>query len=599
MLLFNMLLLVAMVWLGALYLARSNPAPIAALALPLVGLPLLRPAPWRERLRLPIACGLGFVATLGVLAALSLWLTGHPTSYLGMQRQGFWACAPGVMPVLPAAAVDPAGGGGGGEAVNEAEDALAGAGSEAEADSGAAARAAAEASPTGNDFRWLIRVPEPHFGRLFENAGYFLWGRHTGLFLYFPFVALSIGLFLIASRRSAQGWLLLASLAMVGGFYLLYISWNWHGGGGFVGNRYFVNVVPGFLFLVEAVAPAWLPAVGYALGGLLVGPLLFTPFGAMVPEGTLQAHTRGFPLRAFPLELSLRNLPGYHRLVLDPLRLVAREDRVVPEDDTLWVEGATRTEILVLTAERLGRQRLQLLGVTDGEVEVALGGDRAAVSLHAGEVATVELEPRSFSRRYSPGNELWWVTELVVTTRRGAVRHRTRHWPATPCSGVFAHDPVTEESFFAGAGVRILGDPEEVDRDLYRAAWSALAAPEQVLPGAVFEVEATAVNRSSVPWPAVGAARVRGGYRFLDRATGAVVVDFGPRTDLAAPLAPGETVTLRFEITAPAVPGEYTLEVDLVHEYVAWFGDRGNPTARAPVTVLGDGQAAVSPRSSP
>lgn len=665
MLLFNMLLMVAMIWLGTVYLSRSNPEPVAALfavgfflvsagfsyvfwlqpeiftmacvtgalffgltrgrrdprlsrprfegtarepepptvagiglagcllafavyhkppvaalALPLVGLPLLRSSPLRERLRLPIAWALGFLGTLGVLALLSLSLTGHATSYLGMKRQGFWACEPGVLPVQPAVAT-------------ATETATAAPDDPTPRDSGAAAKEAAEASPTGNDFSWLIRIPEVNFGKLIENVGYFLWGRHTGLLLYFPFAGLAVGLFLLASRRSAQGWMLLGSMALVGGFYLLYIAWNWHGGGGFVGNRYFVNVVPGFLFLVEAIAPAWLPVVGYALGGLLLGPLLFTPFGAMVPEGTLQAHTRSFPLRTFPLELSLRNVPGYHRLGLGPLRIVAREDRVLPEDDTLWIEGATRTPLLVLSAERLGRQRLQLLGATDGEVEIALGGDRQRVSLRAGEIVSVELEPRSFSRRYSPGNELWWVNELEVKTDLGAVRHRTRHWPATPCSGVFAYDPITEESFFAGVGVRILGSPEAVDRDLYRVSWNPLDAPDRVASGASFEIEATATNRSAAAWPAAGSARVRASYRFVDRATGEITTPFGPRTDLPAPVAPGESVTLELEATAPETPGDYVLEIDLVYEYVSWFSDRGSSLARAPITVDGpeDGSA--------
>jgi hypothetical protein len=575
---------------ASLALAVIHKPPVAALALPLVGVPLLRDAPWRARLRGPLAWSAGFAASLGLLALVSVGLTGHPTSYLGMQRQGFWACQPGVMPVQPApAGADAEAGAAPGSVAGEADaDGRDAGGGDPAFDSGAAARAAVEASPTGNDFRWLLRVPEVHWGKLAENVGYFLWGRHTGLLLYFPFVALALGSFAASARRNVQGWLLLGALALVGGFYLLFIAWNWHGGGGFVGNRYFVNVVPGFLFLVGAIRPAWLPVAGYALGGLLLGPLLVTPFGSMVPEPTLQAHTRSFPLRHFPLELSLRNVPGYHARNLGPLRVIAREDRVVPEDDTFWVEGATTTRLLVLSAERLGPQRVQLLGVADGEVRVSLGGHRHAQSLAAGQVTTVDLEPRSFSRRYSPGNELWWVTALEVSTTRGAVRHRTRHWPATPCSGVFAYDPVTEESFFAGVGVRLLGDPTALDRDLYQAAWSPLAAPAEVLPGATFAVEVTAANRSAAPWPARGAARVRAGYRFVDRATGEIVQDFGPRTDLAEEVPPGGVATLAIEVTAPARPGDYLLEVDLVHEYVSWFSARGNRVASAPVRVVGE-----------
>jgi hypothetical protein len=139
------------------------------------------------------------------------------------------------------------------------------------------------------------------------NVGYFLVGRHTGLLLYAPFVLLSLGLFALFSRRSRERWLLLGCLAGVALYTLTFIWFNWHGGGGFVGNRYYVVALPGFLFLVTRIAPDWLPAVGYALGGLFVGGIVLTPYGAMVPNPTLQAHTRNAPFRFFPFEHTLVN----------------------------------------------------------------------------------------------------------------------------------------------------------------------------------------------------------------------------------------------------------------------------------------------------
>ena len=35
--------------------------------------------------------------------------------------------------------------------------------------------------------------------------------------------------------------------------------------------------------------------------------------------------------------------------------------------------------------------------------------------------------------------------------------------------------------------------------------------------------------------------------------------------------APGEEVTLGVELAVPAVPGRYTIELDLVAEQVGWF----------------------------
>ena len=100
----------------------------------------------------------------------------------------------------------------------------------------------------------------------------------------------------------------------MGLYFLTFIAWNWQGGGGFVGNRYFITAIPAFLFLVTEIRPPRLLLAGYVVAGLFLAPLLFTPFGAPVPEPTLQAHVRGLPFRFLPLELSLRNVPGYERV---------------------------------------------------------------------------------------------------------------------------------------------------------------------------------------------------------------------------------------------------------------------------------------------
>jgi uncharacterized membrane protein len=56
--------------------------------------------------------------------------------------------------------------------------------------------------------------------------------------------------------------------------------------------------------------------------------------------------------------------------------------------------------------------------------------------------------------------------------------------------------------------------------------------------------------------------------------------------DSAKDLKPGEETEVPLVITAPKDPGEYTLEVDLLQEQVAWFSDKGSPTAKAKITVV-------------
>ncbi len=52
-------------------------------------------------------------------------------------------------------------------------------------------------------------------------------------------------------------------------------------------------------------------------------------------------------------------------------------------------------------------------------------------------------------------------------------------------------------------------------------------------------------------------------------------------------VAPGSTVETRFEIPAPAAPGTYTLEFDLVAERVCWFEINESRTVSIEITVTG------------
>ncbi|MCP5118156.1 MAG: hypothetical protein GY953_45660, partial [bacterium] len=157
---------------------------------------------------------------------------------------------------------------------------------------------------------WIFRIPDTKLAELREDAVYFLVGRHTGLFLYQPFSLLALALFLAHGRRSALRWVILASLVLVAYFFLTFIHHNWHGGGGFVGNRYFIMVYPAFLYLVTRIRPDWSVVPFFAAGALFVGPLLLAPLGLVVPSPTLQAHVRNHPFQIFPLEQSLREIPG-------------------------------------------------------------------------------------------------------------------------------------------------------------------------------------------------------------------------------------------------------------------------------------------------
>lgn len=122
----------------------------------------------------------------------------------------------------------------------------------------------------------------------------------------------------------------------------------------------------------------------------------------------------------------------------------------------------------------------------------------------------------------------------------------------------------------------------------YRIEWSPVSVPDSLKPGEAATVAVTLQNISTTTWPASGQGEmyvVRLSHRWL-RASGELVADFGDRrAELPGPVAPGGSVTVDAALVAPAAPGNYVVQFDLVHEGVAWFSERGAAKQFAPVRV--------------
>lgn len=73
-------------------------------------------------------------------------------------------------------------------------------------------------------------------------------------------------------------------------------------------------------------------------------------------------------------------------------------------------------------------------------------------------------------------------------------------------------------------------------------------------------------------------------YHWLDARRGPVEYD-GLRTPLPRPVLPGESCAVTMRVRAPAKPGSYVLEIDLVEEGVSWFTRAGTRPLRSPVRV--------------
>lgn len=556
---------------AALVPAALNKPMFLAIALP-IWFTTLRARQWRALL----AWFGGAAAALALLAGLSLRGTGHALAYFGTERVGAVVCEPGRMPPMAMPAAKPA----------PLPAAPGGAPSEAPAMTATAAPAAG-ARPTA--WTWIFRLPTIVWSELFENLGYFLWGRHTGLLLYLPFGALAVVFFALQGARSAARWVLLGSLALVGLAFLVLLPFNWHGGGGFLGNRYFVSVYPAFLFLLTRLRPASLVALGFALGGLFLGPILLTPFGAPVPEGTLQAHVRNVPFRWFPLELSIRQVPGYETQNLAGVRVQGRRDVFLPQGEDWWLRGNSRAEIWMSSPAPLTKAVFRVRSpARDNDVEVAFAGAHETVRFRDGAPGErlLTFTPRAADRARSQDGQPVYAYRLDVLPHRGKNAEWTRVFPPDVCPG-FAYNARLEDNFFVGAEVLYLGSGEGLDADVFHLEWGASSPPATATPGEKLRVPVELWNRAAVPWNprgvATGAATVKLAYHWL-RADGATAEWDGERT-LLGEVEPGARVATTLAVTAPRTPGAYVLVIDPLFEHVAWFSERGAAPLRAPVEI--------------
>jgi len=389
-------------------------------------------------------------------------------------------------------------------------------------------------------------------------------------------------------------------------YTLTFIWFNWHGGGGFVSNRYFVNAMPGFLFLATRIAPAWLPALGYALAGLFVGGIVFTPFGAPVPNPTLQSHVRGKLFSLFPFERTLsQQIPGYRGVAGGAGSWIfGRDDQFRPAGDALWVVGGQPAEFEFRAVGPLRRAVFEVgTKIVPNRVRLRLGNDETTVEFPAGTApgATqrVTLVPgRGHEARFPDGTPYRYY-RLVVEADRQVWHQETILFRESkkgsgggrpPAEGSMAPD--WEENDFTalvGAILTYLGEEAELEADVFAVDWLDVPMPAEVPARRILSFRGSVRNASPSTWLARGGTAIQLGYHWVAE-DGTVLPGEGLRTPLPRDLAPGEVAPVVFEVETPRAPGRYRIRFDALRERIAWFSDvRPGAALELPVEVTAPG----------
>ena len=309
-----------------------------------------------------------------------------------------------------------------------------------------------------------------------HNVVYFAVGRFSGLVPYFFPGVVSALLFLASRGRQPWQWLVGATVAGAVVSMLLLWPFTYSGGGGPVGNRYFLSFYPLFLFLTPAASGMAGSAAALIVGALFTAKILVNPFYASFYPGE---HTKVGPLRWLPIELTLLNdlpvaaSPDRSRKLLGgvpPVMAYFPDDNAFdPEGEWFWVKGRSRADVILRApVADVGNDRFVTKAITKLTIEIQNGARPDRVTVSTGrESQTLAMKPEEVAR----------VTMAV----EDGVPYRRDEQPTSyvyvvsieTTSGFvpFLEAPGAKDSRFLGARVHLV--PEYVDAET--TIWTAPA----------------------------------------------------------------------------------------------------------------------------
>jgi hypothetical protein len=290
-----------------------------------------------------------------------------------------------------------------------------------------------------------VQTPVGAEGRLTTvpvNAWYFIAGRHFGLIPFGWPWGLSVMVWIVArpstpwrkwrwhsdrdpaapfpprsADKTLAEWVLLAAVLATALATIVWMPYTWSGGGGPIGNRYFLSIAAALFFLTPPVRSV-VPVVLAALGLVFVLPSFAAPFE--VAKRPWMA-TRAAAFKLLPLELTgASDFP----IILDqhrgrmpqgkrPTLFVSFLDSAADFGDHGWIAVApdAQAELLVRSAEPLASVTVGLKSPDTCRVDVADGTPDTTVALGAGERRDISrTPPQTFSRDS-------FVFVLTVATR--------------------------------------------------------------------------------------------------------------------------------------------------------------------------------------
>lgn len=251
--------------------------------------------------------------------------------------------------------------------------------------------------------------PEVFWTNLIANVQYFVVGRNSGLVPYFfPLVFATVAFVLARGRRAAWQWFVLAGIVAHIGVQLILWPYTYFGGGGTVGNRYFIGAYGASLFLFPPLRSLVASALPALIGGVFVAVMVLDPYFTSARPGR---YSMSGVQRWLPVELTnVNDLPittEHHRIrleygntgagdiemfqiyYLDDNSYLREADRM-----TFWTRGESRAEFLVKTDRPCRRFQVALqAGPVPTTTTVTVSTTGGLFATLTGRSQTVHLEP--------------------------------------------------------------------------------------------------------------------------------------------------------------------------------------------------------------
>lgn len=256
----------------------------------------------------------------------------------------------------------------------------------------------------------IIFDPRVFWTNLRHNLRYYFVGRYAGLVAYFFPAVFALVAFLVAPRRRPLWqWFVFATAVVQMLLFIITLPYTWLGGGGSVGNRYFMSAYGIFVFLLPPIGSSAAAALPWIAGALFTAPMVLNPFAASFRPGSNADHG---PLRLLPPELTLVNDlpvntdtarvriwfgddpelhdPGFQIYFLDDNAYGREADR------SFWVKGESRAEFLIKTDRPMKRAVMTLIsGPFPTDATISIDGRSQSVHLAADatQQVTFALQP--------------------------------------------------------------------------------------------------------------------------------------------------------------------------------------------------------------